>query len=587
MQNIKKSKLSNFKLVLIIVLALGCVTWWINRVLFSESTRNDFNVVDSSSMFSDDQLSGQDLSVFDESVSVELPSVPDSLSGGINFESNNIDQNSGNPDSIENRYEIDLSEDVSIHQIEDIHYDDQAFSYVSLADDKSTSVVLNSVELNASTSVTKTVMGFAPYWSLSTWSSAYQYDKLSHIAYFGLNADANGNWITGDSGWNGWNSATMSTIINNAHANGVKVVLVVKNFDAAGIYSIVTNTNGAKTTLINNIVTEIRNKGVDGVNIDFEYISSGSGTGCGGYPCTADRVRPYIPTFMQDLSTRIHTEFPGSHVSLDVLGGSATWYSAYDITALGQTSIDGIMVMAYDYYRVNSSMAAPSAPLYGSQYYLTVSESIDDFIAQAPANKIIMGVPYYGLEFPTTGSAYNSSTSRNGAISYYSGVVDPSEDAYHNSNTIKWNDTDKVRWYVYRWPDVNTSEWWQGYYDDPDSLGAKYDFVKNKNLQGVGIWALGYDYGYNELWNTLRDKFSKEPFIVMFKDGVSKSTQQQIHNALGTEVVLETIYDNIVVVRPLNRISIDVMNDYKNRTEVRSVSFEADRYLYLETANEQ
>ena len=28
------------------------------------------------------------------------------------------------------------------------------------------------------------------------------------------------------------------------------------------------------------------------------------------------------------------------------------------------------------------------------------------------------------------------------------------------------------------------------------------------DLQGVGIWALGYDDGYNELWGAIYDKFA-------------------------------------------------------------------------------
>ena len=32
-------------------------------------------------------------------------------------------------------------------------------------------------------------------------------------------------------------------------------------------------------------------------------------------------------------------------------------------------------------------------------------------------------------------------------------------------------------------------------------------YAKNQNLQGIGIWALGYDNGYEELWANIDNHF--------------------------------------------------------------------------------
>ena len=37
-------------------------------------------------------------------------------------------------------------------------------------------------------------------------------------------------------------------------------------------------------------------------------------------------------------------------------------------------------------------------------------------------------------------------------------------------------------------------------------MSKKYDFIISKNLAGIGIWALGYDDGYDKLWNALGEK---------------------------------------------------------------------------------
>ena len=49
--------------------------------------------------------------------------------------------------------------------------------------------------------------------------------------------------------------------------------------------------------------------------------------------------------------------------------------------------------------------------------------------------------------------------------------------------------------------------WRQLYYDDAQSLAAKYDLVNRYDIRGAAIWALGYDGRRPELYAVLKDKF--------------------------------------------------------------------------------
>lgn len=49
------------------------------------------------------------------------------------------------------------------------------------------------------------------------------------------------------------------------------------------------------------------------------------------------------------------------------------------------------------------------------------------------------------------------------------------------------------------------------YFDDSTSLGAKYDWALDNGFRGVGIWSLGYDNGYHELWRMLDSRTHKRP----------------------------------------------------------------------------
>ena len=99
-----------------------------------------------------------------------------------------------------------------------------------------------SVAANASIFLRREVYGFLPYWELG---STLDYNTLSTIAYFGvgLNVDLTGTDPSDDgslyrsgSGWNGWLSSTMTTVINNANAHGTRVALTIESFawDSAG-----------------------------------------------------------------------------------------------------------------------------------------------------------------------------------------------------------------------------------------------------------------------------------------------------------------------------------------------------------------
>ncbi|NQX98906.1 MAG: T9SS type A sorting domain-containing protein, partial [Flavobacteriales bacterium] len=58
------------------------------------------------------------------------------------------------------------------------------------------------------------------------------------------------------------------------------------------------------------------------------------------------------------------------------------------------------------------------------------------------------------------------------------------------------------------------SNWRQTFCNDKQSLAARYDIVKQMKIGGIGIWALGYDDGYTELWDLIEEKFTDCSIIV-------------------------------------------------------------------------
>ena len=73
-----------------------------------------------------------------------------------------------------------------------------------------------------------------------------------------------------------------------------------------------------------------------------------------------------------------------------------------------------------------------------------------------------------------------------------------------NQSFSNWNTISNAVWFPYN----NSENWNQVWYDDSLSLSIKYNFAKQANLAGVGIWALGYDNNSTKMWGSIRDQFA-------------------------------------------------------------------------------
>ena len=128
------------------------------------------------------------------------------------------------------------------------------------------------------------VFGFLPYWELTDSSTRLDWEKLSTIAYFGVGVAANGDLQKKNAdgsttvGWSGWTSAAMTKVMNSAHASGARVVLTVQSFawTSAGVIRQRSLLGSAanRANLARQIAAAVRDRGADGVNLDFEPIVS-------------------------------------------------------------------------------------------------------------------------------------------------------------------------------------------------------------------------------------------------------------------------------------------------------------------------
>lgn len=324
----------------------------------------------------------------------------------------------------------------------------------------------------------KIVFGWHPYWmNNSAIYNNYQWNLLSDLSYFSYEIDANtGNAVT----TNNWATAGVVTTALN---NGVRVNLCATLFSNHATFL---GNATARQTCINNLINLVQSRGAHGINIDIEGLPSSQ---------TAN-----MTAFMNALGTQLHNAIPGSQLSIAL--PAVDWSNAYDVANM--TQVDLFIIMGYDYYWSGSSQAGPTDPLYSftNTYDYNLSRSITFYLNKGiPTNKLVLGLPFYGREWEVTSNTIPANTTGNFQSARTFAYVKNNPSIYNNPGFVQRSQS---IYYAYQ----SGGNWRQCHINNAYTMGKRFDLVNQRNIAGIGIWALGQDDGYPDFWNKIEEKFT-------------------------------------------------------------------------------
>jgi spore germination protein YaaH len=355
------------------------------------------------------------------------------------------------------------------------------------------------------------VFGFLPYWELN---STLDYNTLSTIAYFGVDLNTDGTLNKSSNGWNGWVSSTMTSVITGAHAHGTRVVLTVQSFaydsGGAAAQTAVLSSPTASLTAAQQIAAEVARRGADGVDLDFEPIAPGQSAN-------------YV-AFVKTLRAQLDLVHPGYELTFCATGRPTT-YDLANLLAPG--AADAVFIMGYNLRGGSPAVTGSIDPLTSPLLNYDITDTVNAFLAQAPASKIILGLPWYGEAWSTgtvnTGNVPPASPATYGqpAEVYYSTAAPlAAKDPGTTTCQAGWpqpcvlgkfyDPVEQTAWTAYYGNYGGTQNSWRElYFDDSQALGARLNAIDGWNLRGAGIWALGYDNnnGDGDLTNTIGATF--------------------------------------------------------------------------------
>ncbi len=316
--------------------------------------------------------------------------------------------------------------------------------------------------------------------------------STSTIAFFSLVAGSGGS-IVHDTRWRSWNRPAVDQLIARAHATGTKVVISLARFswsasETATSAKLLTSA-AARARLATAVADEVVRRGVDGVNVDFEPIPRGQ--------------KANFTDLVRRIRTALDLRGPGYQLTFDVVGH----FESYDVgTALARGGADAVYLMGYHYAGTFSTIAHATAPLGGSRY--SVADAIRGLRAVAKPHQLIVGVPYYGHLWPTTSGALNARTTGGGYDVLYS-----SARLIGRERGTIYDPVEQVQRVAWRGRSCATCalHWFQLYYDDARSLGAKWAEFQRQGLLGTGVWTSAFEGSSGDLTAALRNAWLAAP----------------------------------------------------------------------------
>ncbi len=263
-------------------------------------------------------------------------------------------------------------------------------------------------------------------------------------------------------------SLASETYVNRAHSAGVEVWALCDDFDTENVntFKLLSYTS-RREKLENELIASAIKYNLDGINIDFEKISSETAT--------------HFIQFIRELSVKCRSN--GIVLSVDNYAPGFTGY--YDRQEQGIVA-DYVITMAYDEHTGGSKESGSVSSI---QYF---TDAIANTIKEVPAEKTIIGIPFYTRLWKevTEGEQVNVSSEAYGMVNAANLLTDNGVKTY-------WDETSGQNYGEFEADGAMYRMW----LEDAQSIELKMKAVDEADVAGVAGWKLGLES--SNVWDVI------------------------------------------------------------------------------------
>lgn len=261
-------------------------------------------------------------------------------------------------------------------------------------------------------------------------------------------------------------SLASSDYVAQAHEKGLQVWGLVDNFNENISTTEILSRTSSRQNLVRQLVDAALSAGLDGINIDFEYLEEAVGI--------------HFLQFLRELSVETHKNNLVLSVDNPV---PEDFTSHYDRAEQGRV-VDYVIIMGYDEHYVGSEEAGSVASL------PWVEKGIQDTLAEVPAERVINAVPFYSRLWKTLAGTLSSEAIGMGQVQEV--ISKYKVETYWDKNTSQNYGTFE-----------NEGAEFQIWIEDAQSIAEKVKLSSKYNLAGVAAWKLGFES--SDVWQAISD----------------------------------------------------------------------------------
>ncbi len=319
------------------------------------------------------------------------------------------------------------------------------------------------------------VVGFVPYYELGSLSGTHL-AAFTYLVYYALQVRADATIVESNAsgGWTSLQDGQVSGLLTTGRAEGDRVLLSVFADRQAVLQGLCSHPVAAGRRLADSLAPLLSSYGFAGVDLDLEGRNASDRSG--------------FTAFVTALSARLLAIDPSWNLMLNVFPQSAEYAGGlFDLSALAP-SVNELFVMAYD---MNSTeVPSPDAPLFGSA--LSDVAALATYSAEGLAAKVILGVPFYGYDFPALGPLVGEPANGQPYAVTYDDIVASIAD---NGHKPRWDPSSDTPFIAFK----RAGRWHQTWFDDPASIALKVALAAQFHVAGVGAWEIGMAEGQPQM----------------------------------------------------------------------------------------
>ncbi|PRY88594.1 spore germination protein YaaH [Mongoliibacter ruber] len=339
-----------------------------------------------------------------------------------------------------------------------------------------------------------------PYWMGDVWKS-YNFNLISTISFFTYKIDpASGSYLN-PTQISQWRS---TDLLDSAKNTNTKVLLNL-SLEGEENQSQFLKNESLWNVLLDSVTVLLQERDADGIELEFSEI-------------TKDQSQKFLDfaIYMKDnLDFRFVTKKMNLALAVPAVPSDFS-------TSLRQLDefVDLFVVKGIDYHEIDglTPVVSPLRTDIANGYSL--EKTINQYLEKGlNAKKSILALPLFGLQWSGTWESnegyYETNFEKKITLSEVSRIYQSKDTSFVMIPTL--DETTMTNYFFLEFADNTSIECW---YDDAFTLSKKMDLALYRDFKGIGLWALGYDLGMNEIWNVVEEKFTSD--VVFIKDPIAE-----------------------------------------------------------------